>query len=150
METISQAVAQMTAKTRQDTALGITALAAITKFVSDSEDRTSRIERREEHRAGAAQHDGQHHGDPPIPKVNIAHDLKPEMFTKNMGFIQLQDWVQRASVYAQASGISSQADPVQLAYLQALIASDEWILLRQHFDMNEIDVVNLSFQQCQQ
>ena len=95
----------MMAKTRADTTIAIGVLAAVTKSVADSEDRALRLGRQEDQRGGAAQYD-EHHNDPPIPKVDIAHDLKPEQFTKNMGFLQLQDWLQRASVYAQASAIS--------------------------------------------
>ena len=105
VETISQSAASMTAKTRADTTIAIGVLAAVTKSVADSEDRALRLGRQEDQRGGAAQYD-EHHNDPPIPKVDIAHDLKPEQFTKNMGFLQLQDWLQRASVYAQASAIS--------------------------------------------
>ena len=54
--------------------------------------------------------------------VAIAHDLKPDKFSNNMGFTELQDWITRATVYSQASGISMQSHSVQLAYLQALIA----------------------------
>ena len=105
VETISQSAASMTAKTRADTTIAIGVLAAVTKSVADSEDRALRLGRQEDQRGGAAQYD-EHHNDPQIPKVDIAHDLKPEQFTKNMGFLQLLDWLQRASVYAQASAIS--------------------------------------------
>ena len=77
VETISQSAASMTAKTRADTTIAIGVLAAVTKSVADSEDRALRLGRQEDQRGGAAQYD-EHHNDPPIPKVDIAHDLKPE------------------------------------------------------------------------
>ena len=136
VETVSQGVASMTAKNKKDTVVAITTLAAVTKTVESQEERVQRVERREDQRGGAGPgHDGQHHQDPPLaPKVNIAHDLKPENYSNMMGFTELQDWVTRATVYAQASGISQQSNPVQLAYLQALISSDEWTQLKQTFD----------------
>ena len=124
----------------------------MTKTVKEQEERVQRVERREDLRgaAGGAAgpgHDGQHHQDPPLaPKVNIAHDLKPENYSNMMGFTELEDWMTRAIVYAQASGISQQSNPVQLAYLQSLISSDEWTQLKQTFEMNAVNTDNLSFQ----
>ena len=148
VETVSQGVASMTAKNKKDTAVAITALAAVTKTVESQEERVQRVERREDQRGGVGPgQDGQHHQDPPLaPKVTIAHDLKPEHYSNMMGFTELQDWVTRATVYAQASGISMQSNPVQLAYLQALISTDEWTQLKQTFEMNDINTDNLSFQ----
>ena len=48
--------------------------------------------------------DGQHHSDP--PKVFIASDLKPEQLSETVNQLELEDWVDRAECYAEASNIT--------------------------------------------
>ena len=64
--------------------------------------------------------DGQHHSDPPL-KLNIATDLKPEQLVDTISQLDLDDWVERAEAWAEASNIIRQSNTVQLGYLQAIV-----------------------------
>merc|ERR1711949_71515 len=64
--------------------------------------------------------DGQHHSDPPS-KIVMATDLKPEQLVDSISQLDLDDWIERAEAWAEASNIIRQSNTVQLGYLQAIV-----------------------------
>ena len=73
------------------------------KQVSDKIDEKNERENRRDRRRFSQESipDGQHHSDP--PKVFIASDLKPEQLSETVNQLELEDWIDRAECYAEAS-----------------------------------------------
>ena len=64
--------------------------------------------------------------------------MKPEQLCDSITQLELDDWCERAEVYAEASNIISQSNSVQLGYLQALVKPDMWNLYREYCEANLI------------
>ena len=99
----------------------IKAATKIAKTVTDKLDEKAARGQRVSHRALSQDTlDGQHHSDPPN-KITIASDLKPEQLCDTISQLDLDDWCERAEVYAEASNIIRQSNAVKLGYLQAIV-----------------------------
>ena len=110
----------------------IKAATKIAKTVTDKLDEKAAREHRVSHRALSQDTlDGQHHSDPPN-KLTIATDLKPEQLVDTISQLDLDDWMERAEVYAEASNIIRQSNAVQLGYLQAIVKPEMWTLYREY------------------
>ena len=97
----------------------IKAATKIAKNVSEKLDEKAARGQRVSHRALSQDTlDGQHHSDPPLAKLTIATDLKPEQLVDTISQLDLDDWMERAEVYAEASNIIRQSNAVQLGYLR--------------------------------
>ena len=70
--------------------------------------------------------------------MNLAIDLKPEQLCDTISQLELDDWCERAEVYAEASNITNQSNSVQLGYLQALVKPDMWAMYREYCETNLI------------
>ena len=96
------------------TETAIKAATRVVKTVSDNLDERAAWDHRVSHRAQSQETlSGEHHSDPPN-KVNVASDLKPEQLCDSISQSELDDWCERAEVYAEASNIISQSNSVQL------------------------------------
>ena len=89
--------------------------------------------------------DGQHHSDPPL-KLNIATDLKPEQLVDTISQLDLDDWVERAEAWAEASNIIRQSNTVQLGYLQAIVKPEMWTLFKEYCETNMILQTDTDFE----
>ena len=120
------------------TETAIKAATRVVKTVSDKLDERAARDHRVAHRAQSQEAlNGEHHSDPPN-KVNVASDLKPEQLCDSISQLELDDWCERAKVYAEASNITSQSNSVQLGYLQALVKPDIWHMYREYCEANLI------------
>ena len=120
------------------TETAIKAATRVVKTVSDKLDERAARDHRVSHRAQSQETlSGEHHSDPPN-KVNVASDLKPEQLCDSISQLELDDWCERAEVYAEASNITSQSNSVQLGYLQALVKPDMWHMYREYCEANLI------------
>ena len=116
----------------------IKAATRVVKTVSDKLDEKAARDQRVSHRAQSQETlSGEHHSDPPN-KINVASDLKPEQLCDFISQLELDDWCERAEVYAEASNIINQSNSVQLGYLQALVKPDMWNLYREYCEANLI------------
>ena len=116
----------------------IKAATRVVKTVSDKLDERLARDHRVAHRAQSQEAlDGQHHSDPPN-KVNVASDLKPEQLCDTISQLDLDDWCERAEVYAEASNIINQTNSVQLGYLQALIIPNMWNMYKEYCEAHLI------------
>ena len=104
-ETLALIKAENTASKEFGTTTEATIKAAtrIVKTVTDKLDEKAAREHRVSHRALSQDTlDGQHHSDPPN-KITIASDLKPEQLVDTTSQLDLDDWCERAEVYAISS-----------------------------------------------
>ena len=89
----------------------IKAATRVVKTVTDKLNERNARDHRVAHRAQSQEAlDGQHHSDPPN-KVNV---VKPEQLCDTISQLELDDWCERAEVYAEASNITNQTNSVQL------------------------------------
>ena len=89
--------------------------------------------------------DGQHHSDPPN-KITMATDLKPEQLVDTISQLDLDDWMERAEAWAEASNILRQSNTVQLGYLQAITKPEMWTLFKEYCETNMILQTDTDFE----
>ena len=124
----------------------IKAATKIAKTVTDKLDEKAAREHRVSHRALSQDTlDRQHHSDPPN-KLTIATDLKPEQLVDTISQLDLDDWMERAEVYAEASNIIRQSNAVQLGYLQAIVKPEMWTLYRKYCESNMVLQTDTDFE----
>ena len=116
------------------------------KQVSDKIDEKNERENRRDRRRFSQEsiHDGQHHSDP--PKVFIANDLKPEQLSETVNQLELEDWIDRAECYAEASNITAQSHNVQYGYLQALVSPSMWIAFKEYCEAQLLIPADIDFE----
>ena len=99
----------------------IKAATKIAKNVSEKlEEKAARGQRVSQRAFSQESLDGQHHSDPPS-KIVMATDLKPEQLVDSISQLDLDDWMERAQAWADASNITKQSNNVQMGYLLSLI-----------------------------
>ena len=124
----------------------IKAATKIAKTVTDKLDEKAAREHRVSHRALSQDTlDGQHHSDPPN-KLTIATDLKPEQLVDTISQLDLDDWVERAEAWAEASNIIRQSNTVQLGYLQAIVKPEMWTLFKEYCETNMVLQTDTDFE----
>ena len=108
----------------------IKAATKIAKNVSEKlEEKAARGQRVSQRALSQESLDGQHHSDPPS-KIVMATDLKPEQLVDSISQLDLEDWVERAQAWAEASNILKQSNNVQMGYLQAVCKPEMWTLYK--------------------
>ena len=124
----------------------IKAATKIAKNVSEKLDDKAARGQRVSHRALSQDTlDGQHHSDPPN-KLTMATDLKPEQLVDTISQLDLDDWVERAEAWAEASNIIRQSNTVQLGYLQAIVKPEMWTLFKEYCETNMILQTDTDFE----
>ena len=147
-ETLALIEAETTASKEFATTTEATIKAAtrVVKTVSDKLDEKAAQEQRVSHRAHSQETlSGEHHSNPPN-KINVASDLKPEQLCDTISPLNLDDWCERAEVYAEASNIIKQSNSVQLGYLQAIVKPEMWTLYREYCEANLILQTDTDFE----
>ena len=125
----------------------IKAATKIAKNVSERLEERAARGQRVSHRAHSQESlDGQHHSDPPS-KIFMATELKPEQLTDSISQLELDDWLERAQAWADASNITKQPNNVQLGYLQAVCKPEMWILFKEHLETNFVIPADTNFEQ---
>ena len=124
----------------------IKAATKIAKNVSEKLDEKAARGQRVSHRALSQDTlDGQHHSDPPN-KLTMATDLKPEQLVDTISQLDLDDWVERAEAWAEASNIIRQSNTVQLGYLQAIVKPEMWTLFKEYCETNMVLQTDTDFE----
>ena len=137
-EEIAKAESEASKKFAASTEAIIKAATKVVKSVSDRlEEKMERETRRERRNWSQEGLDGQHHNDPPN-KISVASDLKPEKLCDSVNQLELDDWIDRAETYAEASNLLTQTNTIQLGYLQALVKPEMWQLFREYGEANMI------------
>merc|ERR1711873_144005 len=95
----------------------IKAATKIAKNVSERLEERAARGQRASHRAHSQESlDGQHHSDPPS-KIFMATELRPEQLADSISQLELDDWLERAQAWADASNITKQPNNVQIFLL---------------------------------
>ena len=124
----------------------IKAATKIAKNVSERlEERAARGQRVSQRALSQESLDGQHHSDPPS-KMFMATDLKPEQLVDSISQLDLDDWMERAHAWADASNITKQPNNVQMGYLQAVCKPEMWILFKEYCETNFVIPADTDFE----
>ena len=124
----------------------IKAATKIAKNVSEKlEEKAARGQRVSQRAFSQESLDGQHHSDPPS-KIVMATDLKPEQLVDSISQLDLDDWMERAQAWAEASNITKQSNNVQMGYLQAVCKPEMWTLFKEYCETNFVIPADTDFE----
>ena len=118
------------------------ALKSVSEKLDERNERESRRDRRR--LSQDSQEDGQHHNDP--PKVQIASDLRPEQLSETVNQLELDDWLERAECFAEASNIDKQSSTIQFGYFQALVHPSMMQTIKEYMESQMIIPADVDFQ----